>query len=366
MNNKTLDYAQNIPDRFNPFNNDTENISYRDDYRKIVPQISMSGCIIPKVPSKFEKRNIKSVYNKTSLTLIFHLILTNIIASVFSFIVTLIAIPYVETTKLESFLTNTSIYMDIIAITYTITNVCTFLLGCKLLRIPIRNVFNSPKIDTLSMTKHIIIAWCLQGACMIVVTLIYSIFSFVGINLIPENALTNADYSNVTYCIATFLYSCIIAPITEEMVFRGVILRGFSTISQRFGIFMSALLFGLLHGNILQFITTFTVGIYLGFIATKYNSIIPTIVIHFFINLIPTIMEMLLSNNEFVYYGFYAVMIILGIILICLGIKNKSNRLPLQNEYQKQRTLPIALSSTGVLTILLLYVLTMIINHVVN
>lgn len=188
------------------------------------------------------------------------------------------------------------------------------------------------------------------------------------INLIPDNSLTNINSSSTTYCIATFLYTCIIAPITEEMIFRGVILRGFSIVSQRFGIFMSALLFGLLHGNVLQFITTFTVGIYLGFVATKYNSILPTIVMHFFINLIPTLSTIFLSGNEFissiVLNGFYIVMIIIGIVLICLGIKKQSNRLPLQNRSQKKRTLPIALSSLGVLTILTLYILIMVIVQI--
>ncbi len=364
---QVFDYTQSIPDRFNPFNNDTENTSYRDDYRKIVPQISVSGCVIPQTPSKFEKNNIKSVYNRTAFTLVIHFILSNIFAVVIMAIVSLFASRTVGVTNLENFMSNSSVYMDVVAITYTISNILAFLIGCKFLHLPIANVFNKPTVNTKSMLKHISIAWCLQGLCMIIVSIIYTIASSTGVDLIPDSVLTDANYNSITYCIATFLYSCIIAPITEEMLFRGVVLRGFSVVSQRFGIFMSALLFGLLHGNILQFVTTFTVGIYLAFVATKYNSILPTIVIHFFINLIPTIMEIALCSNEEVYnlamYSFYGIMIILGLVLICIGHRFKANRLPIQNAHQKKRTLPLALSSIGVLTILVLYLGTLISNH---
>jgi len=367
VSNETLDYTKTIPDRFNPFENNTENIDYRDDYRKIVPQISVSGCVIPESPSKFEKKNIKRVYNKTSFVLIFHLIITNILATILTLIVTLVASSRVGINSIQGFLNTSSITLDIVAITYTITNICSFLLGCKILNIPIKNVFNKPQVTTLNMARHISIAWCLQGACMIAVTLIYSLFTMAGVDIMPESALDNADYSNITYCIAMFLYSCIIAPITEEMVFRGVILKGFSTVSQRFGIIMSALLFGLLHGNVLQFITTFCVGIYLGFIATKYNSILPTIVIHFFINLAPTLMEIFFNSNQLLYniviWGFYGIMITLGIILICLGFRKQSNRLPVQNVSQRRRTIPVAISSVGVLSILILYMITLVVNH---
>lgn len=359
--NTVFDYTQTMPDRFNPFNNDTENYSARNDYRKIVPQISVKDCIIPLKPSKYEKSNIKSIYNKTSIVLLLHLIVSNILAGILSFIILLIG---------GDISSSSSVSISIVAIIYTITNIGAFLLGCKLLNIPIKSVFNKPNATTKDMLKHISISWCFQGACMIIVTLLYSIFYTIGVDLMPNSALDSSNYTSITYTVATFLYTCIIAPITEEMLFRGVILRGFSVVSQRFGIFMSALLFGLLHGNILQFITTFTIGIYLGFVATKYNSILPTIVMHFFINLAPTLMEMTLSNNEIVYsivtYGFYGIMISIGILLICLGFRKKSNRLPIQNEYQKSRTLPIAMSSLGVLTILVMYILSMILNHAMS
>lgn len=367
MNNQSLDYTSTIPNRFNPFKNDTENIKYRDDYRKIVPQISVSGCVIPEEPSKFEKKNIRKIYNRTSLVLIIHLLLTNVVVAIIGVIMALCSNLIGGLTYLNDFIKNSSVSLDMVAITYTIVNIVSFLIGCKLLNISIKDVFNKPEVTSLGMARHISIAWCFQGACLIVVSIMCSIFISLGFdNIVPQTALDNS-IGSMTYYIATFIYTCIIAPITEEMLFRGVVLKGFSVVSQRFGIFMSALLFGLLHGNLPQFITTFCVGIYLGFVATKYNSILPTIIMHFFINLVPTLIDMFCSNNEtlnnMVLLGFYGIMIALGILFMALGFRKQSNRLPIQTTSQRKRTLPVAISSVGVIAIVLIYLVSMIFNH---
>ena len=364
MNNQSLDYTSTIPNRFNPFKNDTENIKYRDDYRKIVPQISVSGCVIPEEPSKFEKKNIRKIYNRTSLVLIIHLLLTNVVVAIIGVIMALCSNLIGGLTYLNDFIKNSSVSLDMVAITYTIVNIVSFLIGCKLLNISIKDVFNKPEVTSLGMARHISIAWCFQGACLIVVSIMCSIFISLGFdNIVPQTALDNS-IGSMTYYIATFIYTCIIAPITEEMLFRGVVLKGFSVVSQRFGIFMSALLFGLLHGNLPQFITTFCVGIYLGFVATKYNSILPTIIMHFFINLVPTLIDMFCSNNEtlnnMVLLGFYGIMIALGILFMALGFRKQSNRLPIQTTSQRKRTLPVAISSVGVIAIVLIYLVSMI------
>ena len=47
------------------------------------------------------------------------------------------------------------------------------------------------------------------------------------------------------------IYSVILAPIFEEILFRGFVLKNLSRFNVRFGIIMSAILFGLFHGNLL-------------------------------------------------------------------------------------------------------------------
>lgn len=368
--NLIFDYTQTIPDRFNPFENDTENRNYNSDYRKIVPQISAKGCELPEKPSKMEKRNIRRVYNLTSLIVLIHFGLMSILKLIFSTLFKSISINIVGLENLENFLNNSSINLGISAIVYTITNILTFLIGCKILGIDIRNVFNKPKVKTSQMLKHITTTWGLQGSSitiiMIVALIFFSIFSddLMNSDIVPSSMTNLSTNHSLTNTIVFLVYGCIVAPITEEMVFRGVVLKGFSVVSQRFGIFISALFFALVHGNLLQGMNAFIIGLYFGFVAVKYNSILPNMLMHICANLIPFIITSLSSVNMFVcaifVYMFYGTMLILTIVFLCLGIHQKRNRLPVQTNSQRTRTLPVLMSSICFMVTVLIYVVDMI------
>lgn len=67
----------------------------------------------------------------------------------------------------------------------------------------------------------------------------------------------------------------IIAPIVEELIFRGVIMSGFSRIYHPvFAIFFSALLFALFHLNPWQFPAAFALGLILGWIRIRTGSVL--------------------------------------------------------------------------------------------
>jgi uncharacterized protein len=73
----------------------------------------------------------------------------------------------------------------------------------------------------------------------------------------------------------------VVAPIVEEIIFRGMILRGFlKHYSVKKSILLSALLFGIVHMNPWQFVTAFVAGIILGWWYVKTESIITTIFGH--------------------------------------------------------------------------------------
>lgn len=82
-----------------------------------------------------------------------------------------------------------------------------------------------------------------------------------------------------------FLYAAILAPISEELIFRGLILRTLRPYGKRFAIFASAFLFGLFHGNLLQTPYAFLMGLVLGYVTAEY-SIGWSMAIHMFNNLV--------------------------------------------------------------------------------
>lgn len=76
-----------------------------------------------------------------------------------------------------------------------------------------------------------------------------------------------------------------VAPIGEELVFRGVIQHyGFKNFAPAFAIGLQGLIFGLYHGNIIQGIYAFFMGVVLGFVAHKLGSIIYSMVLHISVN----------------------------------------------------------------------------------
>lgn len=82
-----------------------------------------------------------------------------------------------------------------------------------------------------------------------------------------------------------FLYASLLGPVSEEILFRGYVLRTLEPFGKKFAIFGSALLFGLFHGNLLQAPYAFLVGLVLGYVAVEY-SVFWSIGVHIFNNLV--------------------------------------------------------------------------------
>lgn len=84
---------------------------------------------------------------------------------------------------------------------------------------------------------------------------------------------------------SSFLTVVIFAPIFEELLCRGIILRGLlHHITPAKAIFWSALMFAVMHLNPWQALPAFMVGLLMGWIYWKTGSLLATIFIHFINN----------------------------------------------------------------------------------
>ena len=92
--------------------------------------------------------------------------------------------------------------------------------------------------------------------------------------------IINNDYGYFTICI--------FAPLVEEVVMRGAILRMLlNSMKSRWGaIAISALLFALIHMNPAQMPHAFIAGLFLGWIYSRTGSVLPGIVYHWVNNTI--------------------------------------------------------------------------------
>jgi membrane protease YdiL (CAAX protease family) len=95
------------------------------------------------------------------------------------------------------------------------------------------------------------------------------------------NGLT--DTSSVPW--ESFIALVIVAPLTEELFFRGLVLRGFlSRYSVPVSVLLSAFLFGLLHANPWQFFSATLLGIIFAWWFLRTRSLLPCLVGHSFNN----------------------------------------------------------------------------------
>ena len=94
-----------------------------------------------------------------------------------------------------------------------------------------------------------------------------------------ESASANAE------SFSMFLYMGIFAPVTEELIFRGLVQRTLTPYGKKFAIFGSAFLFGIFHGNLVQTPYAFLVGLVLGYVASEY-SIAWAMLLHLINNMI--------------------------------------------------------------------------------
>lgn len=87
------------------------------------------------------------------------------------------------------------------------------------------------------------------------------------------------------------LFFCVLAPICEEFIFRGVILQSLRPYGRGFAILFSSLLFAMMHGNIGQFPLAFLVGLAFGYFVIRFDSIWATVLMHASVNSMSTLVN---------------------------------------------------------------------------
>jgi len=97
---------------------------------------------------------------------------------------------------------------------------------------------------------------------------------------IVGNSQYNPSVSSVYDVLLLILSSAIIPPVTEELFFRGFVLKRLLPIGNRKAIIISAAVFSLFHGNLGQLIYTFAAGVIFGYVYIYTGSIIPCILLH--------------------------------------------------------------------------------------
>lgn len=160
-----------------------------------------------------------------------------------------------------------------------------------------------------------------------------------------------------------FLYGAVLAPITEEILFRGLIQRTLMPYGRKFAIFCSAFCFGIFHGNLIQAPYAFLVGLVLGYVATEY-SIAWAMVLHMFNNLVIADMLTRLTQNLPEEVSGLIILAIVAVFTVAAGIimivKRREIRNYLASERMNRTCLRCFFSCAGMIVLMVIMGLSII------
>ena len=154
--------------------------------------------------------------------------------------------------------------------------------------------------------------------------------SFIGIDPYLLYGQTGDTEITVLYVVVSIICTAIVPPISEEFFFRGVILNVLKPYGQGFAIVMSSVLFGLVHGNLIQTPFAFIGGLFFAYITIRSKSLLPSMILHGVNNLLSVFMDFAFSTfNEDIQtalmVGYFFIFIIIAFVAFLILAKRDKN-----------------------------------------
>ena len=245
----------------------------------------------------------------------------------------------VDISIIDDYMNSSSILAGINMLSFVVANISFAFMGLKMSRISRNQLVRTRNFSFGKAVQYCMSAFFLWTISLFVSSGLNDIFEHYGhttyVMDMDGTAVTGTGWAVMT------VYTCIIAPITEEIFFRGMLLRVFSRSNQRFAVFATAFFFGLSHHNIPQFVLAFLLGTFLAHITLKHNSVIPAVIVHIFINSMSTAVSYIGENAGFIFTsGLILVMGVMGFFMLCLF--REKDKIPFTTPAQAKRGFCIA------------------------
>ena len=132
------------------------------------------------------------------------------------------------------------------------------------------------------------LVWPAVGMSVLMATayvlVLVSVFTLIDIEHLFPQQTEHLDKSvqRIFPGIAGLLFGCIFCPILEEIGLRGILLGGLLKTQCRpwLGILITSLVFALLHGMGVHFVSSFIFALIVGWLYWRTGSIIPCMIVH--------------------------------------------------------------------------------------
>lgn len=101
---------------------------------------------------------------------------------------------------------------------------------------------------------------------------LFASFMEAVLNVIGYSAMESIEAATGgSQTISMFFYASFVAPIVEELVYRGLIFRALRKYGKMFAIVTSSILFGIMHANLPQMAFAMAVGFVLAYVTEEYS-----------------------------------------------------------------------------------------------
>lgn len=253
-------------------------------------------------PDKPERKLIRSQYMKTAIVILINMLLFNIIINGISILICGIAggsFSSLHELKQNAVkvLENDDINTVRSCLVPILSEVISIFIGIKLLKPDLKKLFNRNGFTGGELARDCSVCLGLQTAAVIIASGIAYILKLF--NLESQTADLTAQNNSAWSLILMYFYACLLGPVLEELLYRGVILQGMRKYNERFAIVLSSLIFGLMHQNYQQFILAFMLGLVLAAADLKSGSIIPSIVMHIIVNTSGVLTQLAMQSADY-------------------------------------------------------------------
>lgn len=234
------------------------------------------------------------------------------------------------------------IILNDINLTSIIASVCNYILPLPIF-LYLMNKLEKQEINSNKLTiKKFIVYISISLTLMWIGNLIGLTITEILGNLIQSeiaNPIVETIDSSSIY--TNLLLMVIMAPIFEEIIFRKLLIDRTIKYGKGVSILLSALIFGLFHGNLNQFFYAFLIGGFFAYVYIKTGKIIYTILLHLTVNFFGSIISVIVGNSLnnmntmanlpiadagiiIIYFLVYVLIVIVGVIGLLKNYKKIS------------------------------------------
>ncbi|MCH5298218.1 MAG: CPBP family intramembrane metalloprotease [Ruminococcus sp.] len=176
--------------------------------------------------------------------------------------------------------------------------------------------------------------------------------SFIGIS---SKSFVDIDSGDGFSVLLQIISVAVVPALVEEFMFRGIILHKLLPYGTTFAILVTTILFAMLHGNIVQIPFAFVGGLAMAFSVVKTNSLLPSIISHFFINLLSVYLdaakyyEVPTDINNTIYFILLFVVVLGGVLSAFILSSNKDLFKTNLSKYKFRECMGVCFSSVGII-----------------